>query len=322
MKQLLEEFSEGSVRALARVLTRVENRAPGSFRLLREVFPRSGRARVIGITGSPGSGKSTLVDKLAGRYADADGPIVGIIAVDPSSPYSHGAILGDRIRMQSADTPGKVFIRSMANRGHLGGLAPSTTDVVTVLDAWGIDPILVETVGVGQDEVDIAKLADVSVVVLVPGTGDDIQALKAGIMEIGDIFVINKCDQTGAERLELAIRAALELAPEQDGWRPPIVRTVATTGDGVDGLIGEIDRCHRNLAGDSQRSVRKRRAARERLMQILGERLMNVVLETCGEARIDGAVTAIIGREKDPYSLADEIVESAFPGRPSCRSNT
>lgn len=309
MKALLEEFRDGSVRGLARVLTRVENREPESFQLIREIFPESGRARVIGVTGSPGSGKSTLVDRLATQYFTPNGPMVGVVAVDPSSPYSHGAILGDRIRMKTSGDAGKAFIRSMATRGHLGGLASATADVVTVLDAWGMDPILVETVGVGQDEIDIAKLADVSVVILVPGTGDDIQALKAGIMEIGDIFVINKCDQAGADRLENAVREALELVPGPEGWLPPVVRTTATTGHGVDQLRQEIARCFETIRTSPGASLRKRRATRERLTRVLGDRLLRLALETYGEDEIDAAVEAVFERREDPYSVADLIVE-------------
>lgn len=310
MNELLAEFHGGSVRALARALTQVENRTPASFGLIRELFPSSGRARIVGITGSPGSGKSTLAEKLAAAYIASSEKTVGIVAVDPSSPYSHGALLGDRIRMQSVDSPGRVFIRSMATRGNLGGLAATTADIVTVIDAWGIDPILVETVGVGQDEVDISRLADVSVVILVPGAGDEIQALKAGIMEIADIFVINKCDHSGADRLERAVLGALELAPETDGWRPPVIRTVATTGEGVGDLVSEIDRCHRTLIDLPGRSERKRRATRERLLRIMEERLMGVLLESWGEANIEAAVTAIISRDRDPYSVVDEVLAS------------
>lgn len=311
MKALLEEFREGSVRALARLLTRVENREPAAVELIREVFPETGRARVIGITGSPGSGKSTLVDRLAGASMAPGGPMVGIVAVDPSSPYSHGAILGDRIRMQASDNPGRVFIRSMASRGHLGGLAAATADVVNVIDAWGMDPILVETVGVGQDEVDIARLADVTVVVLMPGAGDEIQALKAGIMEIGDVFVINKCDLAGADHLERALGAALELAPVEEGWRPSVVRTVGTTGEGVESLLEEIGRCHAILSTNPEGSARKRRATRERLLRILEERLMRSALESWSEDDIETAVTAIIERRRDPYSVAEEVLENA-----------
>lgn len=308
MKELLAEFRRGSVRALARALTEVENRTPASFGLIRELFPSSGRAQVVGITGSPGSGKSTLADKLAANYIAGSERTVGIVAVDPTSPYSRGALLGDRIRMQGVHSPGRVFIRSMANRGNLGGLAATTIDVVTVIDAWGIDPILVETVGVGQDEVDIAGLADLCIVVLVPGTGDEIQALKAGIMEIADIFVINKCDRSGADRLERAVLGALELAPEGGGWQPPVIRTIATTGEGISDLVSEIDRCHRTLIDLPQRSERKRRATRDRLFRIMQERLMDVLLESWGQADIEAAVTAIVSRERDPYSVVDEVL--------------
>ena len=205
---LLEKLIQGDVRSLARVITLVENRSVDGLELLRRLFPRTGQSRVIGITGSPGAGKSSLVDRLAALYRRRN-KTLAIIAVDPNSPFTGGAVLGDRIRMNALATDPGVFIRSMATRGHLGGLATATADVVSVLDAASRDPILVETVGVGQDEIDIVKLADVSVVVLVPGMGDDIQALKAGLMEIGDIFVINKCDRPGVEKMERAIQSLL-----------------------------------------------------------------------------------------------------------------
>src|SRR5215470_8259729 len=238
-EKLLQDFLKGDTRALARVITLVENRSMESLPLLQELFPRTGKSTIIGVTGSPGSGKSTLVDRLAAAYR-GEGKELAIIAVDPSSPFTGGAILGDRIRMQ---TPG-VYIRSMATRGNLGGLATATADVVTVLDAAGRSPILVETVGVGQDEIDIVKLADISLVVLVPGMGDDIQALKAGIMEIGDIFVINKCDRPGVEKMERAILAMLSLAHRADGWQSPVVKTVATESTSIDELAGAIEKYH------------------------------------------------------------------------------
>src|SRR5436190_20623088 len=211
MTDLLENFFNGDTRALARVITRVENRSPDSLDFLQKLFPHAGKAQIIGITGSPGSGKSTLVDKLTAAYRKT-GSTLAVVAVDPTSPFTGGAILGDRIRMQTPGTDPGVYIRSMATRGQLGGLATATADVVTVLDAAGKNPIIVETVGVGQDEVDIVKLADVSIVVLVPGMGDDVQALKAGIMEIGDIFVINKCDRPGVDKMERAVLSMLSLA--------------------------------------------------------------------------------------------------------------
>src|SRR5262245_33081930 len=241
--QLLDKFFKGDTRALSRVITHVENRSADSLTLLQQLFPHTGKAKVIGITGSPGSGKSTLVDRLASAYRE-EGNVLGIIAVDPSSPFTGGAILGDRIRMQTPATDAGVYIRSMATRGHLGGLATATTDDVTVLDAAGKNPILIETVGLGQEENDIVKLADVSIVVHVPGMGDDVQALKAGIMEIGDIFVINKCDRPGVEAMERVVLATLSLAHRPDGWQPPLIKTIATEGRGIDELIENIQRYH------------------------------------------------------------------------------
>ncbi len=230
----VEKILAGDRRAIARALTSVENHDSGAVPLLRELFPKAGRARVTGLTGSPGAGKSTLAEKLAEEYR-RQGRRVGILAVDPTSPYSGGAILGDRVRMQSLSNDPGVYIRSMATRGQLGGLAPTTQDAVTILDAAGYEIILIETVGVGQDEVEVARLADVTVLLLVPGLGDDIQTFKAGVMEIADLYVINKSDRPGAERVEQEVTAMLSLASRADGWRPPIVKTVATTAQGVAG---------------------------------------------------------------------------------------
>src|SRR6202041_1665720 len=224
---------------LSRAISTVENRAPGWSDLLKSLFPHTGKARVIGLTGAPGAGKSTLVDQLAKHYRKQSRS-VGIVAVDPTSPYTGGAILGDRIRMQEHFADPGIYIRSMATRGSLGGLARATADVATVLDASGRDLVLIETVGVGQDEVDIVRLADVTIVILVPGMGDDVQTIKAGIMEIADIFVINKSDHEGAERVEREIRALQSLALRHDGWTPPIVKTVASEGTGVKELAAAI----------------------------------------------------------------------------------
>jgi len=310
MTDLLTDLTNGDTRALARVITAVENRGGHSRAMLRSLYPRTGNARVVGITGSPGSGKSTLVDALAADYSRTANR-VGIIAVDPSSPYTGGAILGDRIRMSELERIPGVYIRSMATRGHLGGLAWATADVVTVLDAAGRDPILVETVGVGQDEIEIVKLADISVVVLVPGMGDDVQTLKAGIMEIGDIFVINKCDHLGTQQLERALGAMLTLASgEGAALEPPIIKTVATDKQGIRELREAIDRVHSASGSAPEQQRRRRRAVRTRLVTMLQERLVQSALEhVFSNGEFDALVDAIVRRERDPYSAVEEILE-------------
>src|SRR5690606_23380669 len=232
---IIEKVLAGETRFVARAITMVENGSPDAAELMKAVYPKTGRARIIGITGSPGAGKSSLVDKLAAFYK-AKGEKVGIICIDPSSPFSGGAILGDRIRMGALGLDQNVFIRSMATRGNLGGLSRATVDAVSILDAAGFDKVIVETVGVGQDEVEIVKAADISVVVLVPGMGDDIQAIKAGIMEIGDVFVINKADRDGVLRTQKELELLLSLAHRPDMWNPPIVKTVATENKGIEDL--------------------------------------------------------------------------------------
>src|ERR687885_2089578 len=237
--QTIDRILAGEPRAVARAISVVEDGAAGAAGLMKAVFPHTGRGLVVGVTGSPGAGKSSLVDRLAGLYRSR-GERVGIVAVDPSSPFSGGAILGDRIRMQALGLDPGVFIRSMATRGNLGGLARATVDAVAILDAAGFDKVIVETVGVGQDEVEIVKTADVSVVVLVPGMGDDIQAIKAGIMEIGDVFAINKADRDGVLRTERELEQLLSISERPDGWKPPVVKTVATESSGLEALAEAV----------------------------------------------------------------------------------
>src|SRR5919198_398078 len=263
--QLSERVLAGDARAVARAISKVEDGAQDAAALMKAIYPHTGRGLVVGVTGAPGAGKSSLVDKLALLYR-ARGERVGIICVDPSSPFSGGAILGDRIRMQTLGLDPGVFIRSMATRGNLGGLARATVDAVAILDAAGFEKIVVETVGVGQDEVEIVKTADVTVVVLVPGMGDDIQAIKAGIMEIGDVFVINKADRDGVHRTEKELEALLSLAMRPDHWSPPIVKTVATENKGITDLIAAIE-SYREFQRKAEASLGRRSAvARWRIL--------------------------------------------------------
>src|SRR5687768_4706552 len=268
---LAERVASGDPRAIARAISQVEDAGEGAAELMKAIFPRTGRALIVGITGAPGAGKSSLVDKLALFYRQ-QGARVGIIAVDPSSPFSGGAILGDRIRMQALGLDRGVFIRSMATRGNLGGLARATVDAVAILDAAGFEKIIVETVGVGQDEVEIVKTADVCVVVLVPGMGDDIQTIKAGIMEIGDVFVINKADREGVLRTQKELEALLSLAHRPDMWNPPIVKTIATESKGIEDLAAAIE-SYRVFQQQGASLTRKRAIARWRLVELLREKL-------------------------------------------------
>jgi LAO/AO transport system kinase len=311
VEQLVQDFFKGDTRALSRVITRVENRSADSLEILRQLFPHTGNSQIIGITGSPGSGKSTLVDRLAVAYRKK-GKNLGIVAVDPSSPFTGGAILGDRIRMQTLGVDPGIYIRSMATRGNLGGLSAATADVVTVLDAAGRNPILVETVGVGQDEIDIVTLAEVSIVILVPGMGDDIQALKAGIMEIGDIFVINKCDRPGVEKMARAVLTMLSLTHREDGWQPPIVKTVATQGEGIDELLDTVDRSYLFFQNSPARAHRKQETERQRIITLLEERLVKTAVEQLfPDEEFNRVIAEIAARRADPYSVVEQIVRNS-----------
>jgi LAO/AO transport system kinase len=308
IKNWAELVRSGSPRALARAITSVENRAPESRQLLKALFPHTGHARIIGMTGAPGAGKSTLVDQLAREYRKQN-KTVGIIAVDPTSPYTGGAILGDRIRMGSHYADSGIYIRSMATRGSLGGLAGTTSDVAVVLDASGRDLVLIETVGVGQDEVDIVRLAEITVVILVPGMGDDVQTIKAGIMEIADVFVINKSDREGAERVEREIRAMQSLSTRSDQWTPPIVKTVASDGTGVPELATAIASYEDFLRTHDLARQKKVHNWSERLVEMLRESLLEKVLrDEMGDGAISRYAVEIAEHKRDPYSLVEEIV--------------
>ena len=288
----------------------MENSGDGQVtELLRKLFPRTGQAFVIGVTGSPGSGKSTLVDQLAHHYKDSE-PKVGIVLVDPTSPFSGGAILGDRIRMQSLFTDPRVFIRSMATRGKMGGLSAAVDEALMVLDAAGYGTLIVETVGVGQDEVDIVKTAHMTLVVLVPGMGDDIQTMKAGVMEIGDIFVINKADRDGVARTEWELEALLSLSSREDGWEPPIVKTVATRGEGILELLEGIEK-YRALLGEPQSRTRREVPwFRQRLVEKLRDHLTRDLLERIPEEELDRYAEKMMTRELDPYTIMDLLLKN------------
>jgi LAO/AO transport system kinase len=308
---LSERVLAGEPRAIARAISLIENESAAGADLVRAVFGHTGRAYLVGVTGAPGAGKSTLVDRLIGELRRRH-QSVGVVAVDPTSPFSGGAILGDRVRMQAHVADPGVFIRSMATRGHLGGLARATAEAALVLDAAGRDSVLIETVGVGQDEVDIVRTADVSIVVLVPGTGDDVQALKAGIMEIADIFVVNKADREGADRTVASIEAMLSLESFDAGrWRPPIVKTEATTGRGVTALVEAIDRFRARTAATL--GQRRRARAEFRVKELLAHRFVqHVANRVLAAGEFDAILDRIGARATDPYSAVDDIVARAL----------
>ena len=302
---LVQKILNKELRAIARGISIVENGGHPARELMKAVFPHTGRSVIIGVTGAPGAGKSTLVDQLISRFYD-NGDLIGVIAVDPSSPFSGGAILGDRIRMMRHSGRSEVYIRSMATRGHLGGLAKATGEAIGILEASGKNVILIETVGVGQDEVEVIKLADIILVTLIPGAGDDIQAFKAGIMEIADIFVLNKADSPEADRTDRQLKAMLDLGLK-DRPIPEIVRTIATTGEGIDELFQKtmalFSSCDKN-----ERLKRKEALIRGLLRDIISERLFETVRQEIDSADFENYVRRIFDREIDPYSVAEWMI--------------
>src|SRR5246127_4021253 len=301
----------GDVRAISRAITAIENHSAEAEELLRQLFPHTGKAYLTGVTGAPGTGKSTLVDRLAAYHRKREDR-VGVIAVDPTSPYSGGAILGDRIRMQGHARDTGIFIRSMATRGFLGGLARSTAEVALLLDAAGKRQVLIETVGVGQDEIDIVRLADCVLVVLVPGLGDDIQNMKAGLMEIADIFVLNKADREGADRLEEQLHAMLSLVMPRDGWHPPVIRTVATENAGIDAVAAAIGKFSTHFESSGERQRKHVEHWKKRLIEMLESRLLEKVLGGKeGEARLRALAVEVADRKKDPFTAVSEILKGA-----------
>jgi LAO/AO transport system kinase len=319
MTALVEKWAEqvraGEVRAVARAITAIENHQPEAEALLRLLFPHTGEAYLTGVTGAPGTGKSTLVDRLAAHHRKQHEE-VGVIAVDPTSPYSGGAILGDRIRMQGHAGDGGMFIRSMATRGFLGGLARATAEVALLLDAAGKKQVLVETVGVGQDEIDIVRLADCVIVVLVPGLGDDIQNMKAGLMEIGDIFVLNKADREGADRLEQQLMAMLSQVMPRDGWQPAVLRTVATENKGIVELADAVGKFRKHFEASGERKKKRVEHWKNRLIELLQSRLLERALGGAdGEARLAELAAQVADRKKDPFTAVSEILrKSGFQG--------
>jgi LAO/AO transport system kinase len=316
---LSERVLQGDVRAASRLMRNIDDGEEQATEALRELFPKTGRAYIIGITGSPGAGKSTLTDRLIAHVRKA-GKTVGVIAVDPTSPFTGGAILGDRIRMQDHATDPGVFIRSLATRGHLGGLSRATGDCIRVMDAMGRDVIIVETVGVGQDEIDIAQMAHTTLVVAVPGMGDDIQAIKAGILEVADLFVVNKSDLDGADRVVRELRMMLELrhavkphptgdAPEPREWEPPILKVVAARDQGVAELLKGIEEHQAFLEETGQRKVKERTRAAAQFVALLRERLLRTALSRLERerGRLDEVAGRIAERQADPYALAEEL---------------
>lgn len=308
--RLIKEMKEGSVRGLTRLITRVENREPGWMEAMQQIFPETGKARLVGITGSPGAGKSTLTNRFARILVDR-GLKVGIIAVDPSSPFSGGALLGDRVRMMDVSGLEGVFVRSMATRGALGGLNQSARDVAKIMDAFGKDFILIETVGVGQDEVEVVKTADLVLVICVPGQGDAIQAIKAGIMEIADLFVVNKADREGADQVVMDIEAMLHLGLDTGAPNPPVLKTIATKGEGIHELVEQTLHLLNSL--DRRNSWQEERI-REELIGLVEKEVVDLIKKNWNEdGGLDRAVEQIMTQERDPYSIVREVIDPLTP---------
>ena len=303
---LLARARGGDKRSIARLLSVVENDGPGAAEAMRALYPQTGHAQIVGITGPPGGGKSTLVNRLAGMYRER-APRVAIVAVDPSSPFTGGAILGDRIRMRERFLDDGVFIRSMASRGHAGGLARATARVVNILDALGTDVVLVETVGVGQEEVDVIRVVDTVCLVTVPGLGDDIQAIKAGVLEIADVLVVNKADRPGADETARDLAQMLSLAKDRP-WKTPILRTSAQSGDGLPQLVDAIDKHRAWSRASGEYLERRRAAARSEVEALLQEALLRELAGRVGESRLDAAVARVAERSLDPYAAVEELL--------------